>query len=112
MANISIDPGKLEELMSSIKTVMNGSAIESVKKVAIAIQDDVDRCPPAAKLKEAGKAYQNQFNPFTDNVKKYLGELNKYVDISEYMKNLEVGEVQARDTEFSVSQVDAAAVMQ
>lgn len=112
MANINIEPEKLNELTDKIKSVMNGEVIESVKQVAVAIQPDLDKCPPAQKLHECGKVYQGQFNGFTEAIKTYLGELSKYVDISEYMKKLSVGEVGNRDTEFTSNQVDAAAVMQ
>lgn len=96
---------KTNELIVSIKKVMNGDPLDVAQELASVLKDAGDN-EMLDKVMEQLKTFQDNFNDFTEGLGGFLKELAKIEELDAIIKKLEVGEVKAADTNFKSTEID------
>ena len=112
MALITIDKEKLDSSIGLIVNTMNGETRETMQSLAqVLMPMEGQNNLVDATIADCRK-FQNQFNIWTDKMRKVIDEIGKVIQIDEYRNKLDVASVKSHDTDFTTGNINIDAVLQ
>jgi hypothetical protein len=112
MSLIQLSSEELNNSIGLLQSTTNEGVIQQVGVLAEIFRDSGDDNELLSQGKEAAIKFQKQYNEYVESVALVIEEAKTLIDLDEYLKRADMGEVSNRSLSFEVAKADTSRVIQ